>query len=187
MKSNTPRCSDFRRAVSKKQYPVRTACATRSGPLLMLLLLTLPAVVQAQFSYYIDDGAITIIAYSGPGGAVVIPDTINGLPVTRIGGSAFYANTSLTSVTIPNNVTNIGDLAFDFCTSLSSVTIGNRITNIGNQAFYACTSLPSVTIANSVTSIGNYAFYYCTNLTSVTMPNSLTSIGTYAFVYTSLT
>jgi hypothetical protein len=52
----------------------------------MLMLLTLPAPLQAQFTYTTNNGAITITQYTGPGGAVVIPDTINGLPVTAIGG-----------------------------------------------------------------------------------------------------
>ena len=64
---------------------LRTACAMR---LLLLLLLTLPAVGKAQFNYTTDNGAITITGYTGPGGAVTIPDTINGLPVTSIGALA---------------------------------------------------------------------------------------------------
>ena len=72
-------------AASKKQFPVRTTCVTSLLPL--LLLLTLPAVVQAQFNYTTNNGTITITGYTGPGGAVAIPDTIDGLPVTRIGGS----------------------------------------------------------------------------------------------------
>jgi polyhydroxybutyrate depolymerase len=50
--------------------------------LLLLLLLTLPAVVQAQFNYTTNNGTIT--GYTGPGGAVTIPDKINGLPVTSV-------------------------------------------------------------------------------------------------------
>jgi hypothetical protein len=45
MKTNTPRRSHHHRAVSEKQLPVRTACVTRLWPLLLWLLLTLPAVV----------------------------------------------------------------------------------------------------------------------------------------------
>ena len=58
-----------------------SACARR----LLLLLLTLPAVVQAQFTYTTNNGQITITRYTGPGGAVVIPTTINGRPVTPYG------------------------------------------------------------------------------------------------------
>ena len=58
--------------------------------LLGLLLLAAPAVMQAQYSYTINAGAITITGYSGPGGTLIIPANINNLPVTSIGDSAFY-------------------------------------------------------------------------------------------------
>src|SRR5688572_30005781 len=88
----------------------------------LLHVLILPAVAQAQFSYTTINGTITITGYTGPGGAVAIPDTINGLPVTSIGDYAFTQRTSLTSVTIPDSVTTIGESAFESC-SLTSVTI----------------------------------------------------------------
>src|SRR6266436_5113182 len=92
---------------------------------LALALLSLPAVVQAQFNYTFDSyGGIAITGYTGPGGAVTIPDTINGLPVTSIGDAAFFFNDTVTSVTIPNSVINIGVSAFYDCYSLTSVTIG---------------------------------------------------------------
>ncbi len=169
MKTNTPRRSHLHRAMSKKQLPVRTACATRLWPLLMLLLLTLPAAVQAQFNYESDGYRITITGYTGPGGAVVIPSRINGMPVTRIWDYAFGGKTSLTSVTIGNGVTSIGDSAFAYCTSLTSVTIGNSVTSIGVYAFSSCTNLTRVTIPNSVTSIGYGAFAYCTSLSAITV------------------
>jgi hypothetical protein len=102
----------------------------------MLLLLTLATTVQAQFNYYTtSDGDVTITGYDCSGGAVTIPDTIEGLPVTSIGSSAFYRCTSLTSVTIPDSVTTIGGGAFWGCTSLTSVTIGNSVTSIEQSAF----------------------------------------------------
>ncbi|HEU0008311.1 MAG TPA: leucine-rich repeat domain-containing protein [Verrucomicrobiae bacterium] len=159
---------------------LRTACAASLLPL--LLLLTLAAPVQAQFQYSTINGTITITYYTGPGGAVVIPDTIDGLPVTSIGNSAFSHCTSLTSVTIPDSVTNIGHLAFYNCTNLTSVAIPNGVPGIGRAAFLFCYSLTSVTIPNSVTDIGDYAFAYCISLASVAIPSSVTSIGTNAFI-----
>ena len=150
--------------------------------LLMLPLLTLPVVVQAQFDYTSNgDGTITITGYTGPGGAVVIPDTINGLLVTGIGDYAFSGKTSVTSVTIPNSVTNIGSGAFDSCTNLTSVTTGNSVTSIGSAAFRFCTSVASLTIPDSVTRIGGSAFSSCTSLTNVTIPNNVANIGFAAF------
>jgi hypothetical protein len=141
----------------------------------LLLVLTLPAAVQAQFQFVTNNGAITITKYTGAGGAVTIPDTTNGYPVTSIGDMAFYNATNVTSVTIGTNVTGIGVEAFYGCTSLTTVTIGNSVTNIEYYAFEGCYDLTSLTIGTNVTTIGQEAFSYCFSLTSVTLPASVTN------------
>jgi hypothetical protein len=147
---------------------------------LLLLWLTLPAVVQAQFNYTTNNGTITIAEYTGPGGAVTIPSTINGLPVTSIGQEAFYQCTNMTSITIPDSVTSIETQAFEY-SGLTSITIPNSVTSIGAYVFAPCCSLTNATIGNGVTRTGTGEFYDCTNLTSVTIPNTVTSIGHQSF------
>ena len=148
---------------------------------MLCLFLLLPAVVQAQFNFITNNGSITITGYTGSGGAVVIPATTNGYPVTSIGGSAFYMRGFITSLTIGTNVTSIGSSAFENCTGLTNITIPNSVTSIGDDAFHWCDSLAFVTIGTNVTSIGAYAFYGCSSLASVTVPGSVTSIGYLAF------
>ncbi len=161
--------------------------------LLAVMLLALPAVTQAQFNYVVnDDDTITITGYTGPGGDVTIPATINGLPVTGIGNEAFDIS-GLTSVTIPDSVTNIGNFAFE--TSYASLT--NIFVSAANPVFSSLNGVvfnknqttlivfpngkgTSYTIPTSVTSIGDYAFNR-TPLKSVTIPDSITSIGKGAF------
>ena len=83
----------------------RLLCSSRStvGRIYSAFLVALlPAAALAQFNYVVNNGAITITGYTGPGGDVTIPSTINGLPVLSIGIFAFYHNGSLLSVTIPD-------------------------------------------------------------------------------------
>jgi hypothetical protein len=155
------------------------AFAARLLPL--LLLLALPAGVQAQFIFTTNnDGSLNISKYTG-GGAVIIPSTTNGLQVSSIGTNAFSGCTSLTGVTISSNVTSIGGSAFVECYSLTNVTIGNSVSSIGEQAFCNCFDLPSITIPNSVTNIGCGAFYCCTSLTNAMIGNGVSGIGDKAF------
>src|SRR6266567_2749115 len=149
--------------------PSRTLAA-RLFAAALLPLLALPAAVQAQYLYTTNNGTITITGYTGcPLGAMNIPSTINGLPVTSIGWSAFSGCTNLTSVTIPDSVTSIWVDAFQSCTSLTSVTIPNSVTFIDIDSFYNCTSLTNASIGNSVTHIGDLAFYKCTSLMAITV------------------
>ena len=90
--------------------------------LCLLLLMALTAAVQAQdFGYAIDSGTIT--HYAGPGGAVTIPSTVDGLAVRSIGEGAFYQATSLTNVTIGSSVTNLGTGVLAECSSLMTITV----------------------------------------------------------------
>jgi hypothetical protein len=114
---------------------MKTPVPSRGVLILLASLFTLPFVAQAQFEWTTNNGTITITRYTGPGGDVVIPATINGMPVTRIGNVAFFICTSLTSVTIPDSVTSIGDHAFGWCISLTRVVIGARVTDIEDMAF----------------------------------------------------
>src|ERR1017187_61780 len=167
---------------SKKRLPAaRPHCATKLLPL--LLLLTLPATVEAQFFYTITNGTVTITGYYGSSTEVTTPSKISGLPVTSIGNSAFTNRTDLIGITISNSVTSmsIGDNAFYGCRSLTTATIGTNVTSIGGQAFQNCTNLTNLTIGNSVTNIGDHAFYYCIHLTSLTIGTNVTNIGGYAF------
>jgi hypothetical protein len=140
-----------------------------------------------------NNGTITIIGYSGPGGAVIIPSIANGWPVTSIGDSAFESRSDVTSVTIPDSVTNIGETAFATCSSLSAITVG-----IDNPAYASVAGVlfdkgqatliqypagkggTSYTIPDGVTTIDDRAFMNC-GLTRITIPDSVTSIGNYVF------
>lgn len=123
-------------------------------------VLALPGLVHAQWKYSTDtdNGQIIITGYSGPGGAVAIPDKINTLPVRGIRNWAFVNQHSLTSVKVPDSVGLIGTSAFNFCSNLTSITIGHGITNIGNWAFVNCTGLTGVYFTGNAPEVGRKLF-----------------------------
>ena len=84
-------------------------CATAA--FLVLWLIT-PQLRALDFTCTTNNGAITITGYTGPGTVVILPSSINGLPVTSIGEGAFSHCTNLTNLRIPHSVTNVGRGAF---------------------------------------------------------------------------
>ena len=77
------------------------------------------AATYSYLTYSISNGKVAITDCKDFAfGEFVIPDTINGYPVTSIGNSAFEDCDSLTSITIPDGVTSIGDSAFSRCKNL---------------------------------------------------------------------
>ncbi len=76
---------------------------------------------------------------------VEVKDDVN-IPTgtNKIGASAFYGLTGITSVTIPDSVTSIGNDAFRGCKGLQTVTIGKGVTSIGYYAFEGCTGITKV-------------------------------------------
>jgi hypothetical protein len=148
-----------------------------------------------QLTHATNNGAISITGFKAPspGGAMILPGTINGLPVTDIGGFAFRSCYSLTGVTIPDSVANIYYGAFVNCSSLTSVTIPYGVTNVGDTAFANCSSLTSITVdpANSFYSSTNEVLFNKNQTTlvqfpggvggSYTIPDGVTGIGNNAF------
>jgi hypothetical protein len=168
------------------------------------MLLMLPIAGQAQYTYTLSNGQITITKYTGGGGVVIIPSAIDGLPVRIIGSAAFFGRSDIKSVAIPNSVYLIGSdsfsncsgitnitlgsgvlyinsYAFATCRSLQNVTIPNGLINIDDNAFNSCSSLTNVTMGTGVKSIKSGAFYQCISLTQIVIPGSVTNIGVSAF------
>ena len=126
--------------------------------------LTLPGLFNHYLGYYFRNNS-----YDNSYDNSYVPKSLKKVTINSgdIPGYAFSNCSSLTSITIGNNVTSIGNFAFSYCSSLTSITIPDSVTSIGYCAFFDCSSLTSITIPDSVTSIGSSAFSDCSSLTSV--------------------
>ena len=130
-------------------------------------------------SYSIQENSVTITGLYGYGQIkeAVIPDTIEGKPVTSIANDVFYNRNTVTRITIPSTVTEIGNNAFRGCSSLTEIDLPAALTSIGSSAFRSCTSLTGVELPSGVTFIGNNAFRECSSLTEIEIPAGVTEIA----------
>ncbi|MDO5559367.1 MAG: leucine-rich repeat protein [Oscillospiraceae bacterium] len=98
--------------------------------------------VQAVLTYVTkDDGGISVTGCSNLSEAqdIIIPEKIDGSPVTSVAEKAFYG-----------------------CVNVCKIELGKNIKTIGSEAFYGSEKIMSVTVPESVESIGEYAFGYTT-------------------------
>lgn len=134
---------------------------------LCLLNTTLPAtelltasaeetLTYGVLSYQPENGGITITGCDSKAESVEIPSEIDGMPVRKIGATAFYG-CALTSVAIPEGVTEIASGAFWHSKSLTEVSLPSTLTTIESYAFNDCPLLSSISFPESLTSVGNSA------------------------------
>ena len=137
----------------------------------------------------LDDGTLVVIDYTGEGGAVVIPSTVNGKEVTQIGNNWInYDWGSITSIEIPASVIKLSPSTIfnQFFTSLASIIVDEDNPSftsengvLFNKDMTEIISYPiekkdtEYTIPDGVRTIGNYAFMYNTYITSITIPASV--------------
>ena len=108
-------------------------------------------------TYTQENGGITITKCDDKAETVEIPAEIDGLPVTKIGATAFYG-CALTSVIIPEGVTEIASGAFWHSKNLTEVSLPSTLTTIEGFAFNDCPLLASISFPESLTAVGNNAF-----------------------------
>ena len=89
--------------------------------------------------------------------SIVIPETIDGMPVIEIGPKAFQS-TSITNIKIGENIRGIGEKAFYMCKKLKSVTWNHKCDVVPAFCFSECSNLTKFDFSN-VKKIGLYAFY----------------------------
>lgn len=91
---------------------------------------------ESDFLYVNNGTAVQINGYQGAGGYVVIPDEIEGVPVTRIATGAFEDVKTITGIVLPEKLEYIGDSAFYWAENLTGVlVIPETVTVIEGHAF----------------------------------------------------
>ncbi len=93
--------------------------------------VSVSALSSGNYTYTVSNNEATITDFNPSyKGALSIPSTLGGSPVTKIGDMAFYQCFNLTSVVIPSTVKEIGYCAFGYCSNIKKITIPSTVTDI---------------------------------------------------------
>ena len=138
---------------------------------------------KMEFAVYSDHAELS--HYKGVDEKVLVPETVDGVPVTVIRESAFSWHEmfavngydQVKEIELPDTVTEIGPKAFEKCLELEKIHIPDGVKKIGYGAFWDCRSLKGLTLPDSVEAIGNCAFACCNSLTEFRIPENLRSMG----------
>lgn len=113
-----------------------------------------------ESEYIIDDDG-KIKAYLGNDTNLVVPDVVNGIVPTELGGNLFK-NSNIESIVLPDTIDTIDSNAF--CnTPLKSIT-ANGICNLAERSFYGCEQLADINFPD-LRYIGTEALFGCKLLT----------------------
>ena len=142
----------------------------------------------SDFSYDLskDGKGIKITGYTGNGGRVVIPSTIEDMPVVEIRFNAFqgylsdrtkyFPANNITEIIIPSSVTVIESRAFYLNENLTKVTLPDGIKVFEDGVFRNCVKLTSVNLPAELEVIGAHVFADCGELNNLVIPVTITSI-----------
>lgn len=135
----------------------------------------------SDFAYTADGGEVTITDYIGKSEHVLIPDAIDGLPVTALGHRAFYEKT-VTTVVVPDSVTEIGAACFSGDNYLVSLKLPDGLKRLPPASLESCMRLYDFDLPQSLEKIYSSVFEFNYYLTHLTLPSSLTEIEQLNFI-----
>ena len=142
---------------------------------------------------YLSSGeeGYVVIGYEDGISSLVIPESIDGVPVVAIGERAFRDCSSLKGdVVLPKSIVAIEKEAFMNAYGLNGrIYFPQSLKVISDRAFYGCQSLQGdLIIPDSVETIGDEAFSYCTGIGSAVYGGrGLKSVGRDVFTYSGVT
>ena len=140
------------------------------------------AAAASDFVYVSNGSEVQINGYNGTASDLVIPDEIDGQPVTRIGPQAFLDCETIRTVQLPSHLVEIGDMAFGYLELEGILVLPNTLETVGSHAF-ASSNLTGLVIrsscklgVNAFSNISELEFIYVTE-------GSNPDIGTAVFSY----
>lgn len=103
---------------------------------------------NGSLKYTVQDNYIILTEYRGRDISLIIPECVDGKPVTVIGKKAFLGAKGLQKLVLPESLMQIQDWAFAFCSNLESLTLPRKKLDIGQGIMKDCFKLQQIIIAD---------------------------------------
>lgn len=148
---------------------------------------------EDDYKYVIENGEAHIRKYLGDETEIIVPDSLEGCPVTLVSSTAFGYN--VTSLTFPETIT--GFTAFKSLDKLREVNIseGGKYKSVDGTVYTAdgselvflppCACEGVFTVPEGVVKIADNACYG-SKAAKIILPQSLREIGVFAFAYSDI-
>jgi hypothetical protein len=117
---------------------------------------------EGYFAYEVKDGEVCILRCYGSSGSVVIPEKINGLPVTELSAYAFAQEMEM-------EPENTGERPCICGERLEELYLPRTIKKMGRYIFYNCLRFWNFSFYSNIAFMGAGAFTGCENLRCLTM------------------
>ena len=142
-----------------------------------------------------DDGtAVTVTGYTGAEVVLILPQEIDGVPVTAIAEGAFEDMGNLRALYIPDSVEAVGFGALKGCKSMT--TLRTPVVSVTAYPYFGALfgalshevnaaevpdTLTTVILGGLLETIPAYSFYDCNSITCIGLPETVKSIEKFAF------
>ncbi len=109
-------------------------------------------------------GGARLLRAFGFASSVVLPDEIDGVPLTEIGAYCFSESRHLPDTFLRSQTEELDDMRELSGRYIEAVSLPDTVQKIGNLAFYNCTSLKVLTVGKHMESPGSDVFMNCQKL-----------------------
>jgi hypothetical protein len=151
---------------------------------LELLYKAKPA-LESDFEFTLteDSKGVVLRKYKGSAEYLVLPETIQGMPVVDISIGEMVDKdkfdvsknflgypTNVKGIAFPSKLERIGNFSFAFSSTITTIIFPSSLVIIGGNAFEGCSGLTNLSFPSSLCFIDRDAFKRCRNLLKVDFP-----------------
>lgn len=183
--------ADLADAIAKKLKETNRTAPQQTGqqPAESKLAPMAPAIQEPQSATQPDEQKITYELRNGGYTVtgvpdietVVIPESVNDLPVVAIGKKAFKDRNKVKYVKLPTSLRLLEKYAFYDCYGFRKLEIPEGVTEIGEHCFSFCGELVEINLPSSLRKMGSFTFSYSTKLRKVEISPYVDVIHSYCF------